>query len=269
MPFKPIFPLVFALSILCSILGGRVAAAQSAESKFHEAVSAFKKGDLKQAKGLFLEVLDLEGANAPALFNLGLIEQKSGRSGMALGLWRKALVIQPEDSPTRAAIDWAKSKLERSEIPHEVELWESLRDMVLSRATLDKFLFVSAALLLAYGWLLLRYFGRRRQALLDERPLPAFPAFAVALAVIFVFSCGLSLAKAIDMKTVRGTILVKKIEARSAPETTATPLFELYEGLEVIVKRVAGDWVQVTYPGAASGWVPKSSLFTTIDKAVP
>jgi tetratricopeptide (TPR) repeat protein len=265
MRFKLILPLVFTLSALCSVLSG-TAHAQSVEAKFETGVSAFKKGDLNAARTSFQEVLDQDAFNARALFNLGLVEQKSGHLGKAIGLWRKALAAHPGDRAPRSAIDWAKTKLERSEIPHEVEAWETLRSAVLARVSIEKFLITSAALLLLSGWLMLRHLGQRRQSALDERPLPPFPTAAAAFAILFAFSTALTAAKAIDMETVRGTILVKKIEARSAPDPAATPLFDLYEGLEVVVKRSAGDWLQVTYPGASSGWIPKSSVLATSDK---
>jgi hypothetical protein len=82
----------------------------------------------------------------------------------------------------------------------------------------------------------------------------------------------LSVAKVIDQSTLRGTIIAKKIESRSTPDMTGTSLFDLYEGLEVIVRQSTDSWVQVTYPGGPTGWIPKDAILTldgTIPSATP
>lgn len=262
MRFKTLFPLVFALSILGSV----VAKAQTAESHFKDGLAAFQKGDVKQARAAFRESLHLDPESPVALYNLALAEQRSGENGLALALWRKALALNPSYRPAENAIQWTKGRLERAEIPHEVEYWESFRKTVLFNTPLSTWVVCSAALLLLGGWLLLRYFGARRRALLEEQPLPPFPTVASVLLAGFLLFVGLSGAKAWDLSIVRGTVLPKKVEARSAPDTSGTPLFDLYEGLEVIVRYRTGDWTQVTYPGGPTGWVPTSAIFATTDK---
>jgi hypothetical protein len=125
----------------------------------------------------------------------------------------------------------------------------------------------SAIFLLTGSWLLLRYFGARRRALLDEQPLPPFPTVGIVLSLGFFVMSFLAVAKAVDQSSLRGTVLPKKIEARSTPDAAGTVLFDLYEGLEVIVQQANDSWIQVTYPGGPTGWVPKSAVFTTRDDA--
>lgn len=261
MRFKAFFPLVFALSIFWTV----GANAQTAESHFRSGLAAFQKGDMKQARTSFLESLQLEPTSPVALYNLALTEQRAGENGMALGLWRKALALHPDYSPADKAIQWTRKHLERPDIPHEVEYWESFRKAALVNVSLTTYVILSASLLLAGGWLMLRFFGTRRRNLLEEKPLPPFPSVATVLLVGFVLFVGLSGAKAWDRAVVRGTVLPKKIEALSTPDQGGTPLFDLYEGLEVIIRHRTGDWTQVTYPGGPTGWIPSSAVFATTD----
>lgn len=254
---------------------------QTAEAFFKNGIIAFQKGDFKQAQTLFRESLKLEENNPIVLHNLAMTAQRSGQMGEALALWRKALALHPGSVPTERAIRWAQGQLERPEVPHETELWEGLRGTALFTVPIGSYIFICALLLLSAGWLILRYFGARRRALLDERPLPPFPVSAMVFTMGFLFFALMSAAKAWDLSTVRGTILPKKIEARSSPDAGATVLFDLYEGLEVIVRtnvttggatgETAGenDWTQVTYPGGPTGWIPRSAVFATTDKVTP
>lgn len=263
MRFTRFFPLVFALAALWT-----GAAFAQADVQFQAGVAAFQKNDLKTARASFEAALKLDPAHVVTLFDLGLLESKEGHNGRAIALWRKALALAPEFRPARDAIDFTRTKLERPEIPHEVETWEQLRDTALANTVLEKYLVLAAVLFFLSVWLFLGYFGAKRRALLDEKPLPGFPFVATLFAVVWVAFTILTIAKILDMQELRGTVVTKKIEARSTPDQAGTPLFDLYEGLEVIVRQTSGDWIQVNYPGGSTGWVPRTSVFTTADRAV-
>jgi tetratricopeptide (TPR) repeat protein len=264
MRFISIFPLVFTLLALCPEVVR--AQAQTKADTFQAGVAAFQKNDLNTARTSFTDVLTQDPNDADALFNLGLVESKAGKPGRALALWRKALVVHPGFAFASHAIDYTRPKLEHPEIPHEVEFSETLRSDLFVPISLSKYLLLDALLLLSAGWLLIRFAGERRRALAEEKPLPGFPAIGVVLAVVFFAISALSVDKAMDASEVRGTIIEKKIEVRSTPDANGTALFDLYEGLEVVVRSSQGDWVQVSYPGGATGWIPKSALFTTRDQ---
>jgi len=276
MRFARIFPLVF--TALAFVSAGESAFSipdsetqsgtkASSEALFQQGLGAFQKADYKQARTAFQEALK-DGDNPVVLFDLGLTEQRLGNNGLALALWRKALAIDPGFARAQQAIAWTRSKLERSEIAHEVELWESLRKHALVTVPLWSYLLSCAVLLLTAGWLCLRYFGLRRQARLDERPMPPPPWLASLCSLGFFIAFFLSGAKIYDQSVERGTIIEKKVEARSSPSADATSLFDLYEGLEVIVRGRSGVWTQVTYPGGSTGWIPSQALLSTNDKAV-
>lgn len=239
----------------------------SSESLFQQGLGAFQKADYKQARLSFQEALQ-SGDNPVVLFDLGLTEQRLGNNGLALALWRKALAIKPNFARAEQAIAWTRPKLEHGEISHEVELWESLRAHALATVPLWYYLLSSALLLLVAGWLGLRYFGLRRQARLDERPMPPLPWLAGFCSLGLLVALFLGGAKIYDQSVERGTIVEKKVEARSSPAADATPLFDLYEGLEVIVHGRSENWTQVTYPGGSTGWIPSQALLATNDKAV-
>ncbi|MES2854563.1 MAG: SH3 domain-containing protein [Bdellovibrionota bacterium] len=244
-------------------------AQESAETSFNAGVAALQKGDATAAATEFRKSIALDADQPVALFNLGVAEQRLGRNGMALGVWRKALALSPEFEPAKNAISWTTRRLERADIASQPEFWESLRSAVLVQTSLLGFIVFLAVLVFAFGWTLLTYFGRRRRALLEETSLPNYPWIPTFFGTLTLIFALLTVAKSLDLEETRGTIIIKKIEARTAPDKNATPLFDLYEGLEVIVRNVSGDWAQVKFPGGSTGWIPREMLFTTAQQVGP
>jgi len=241
----------------------------TASSAFQTGLAAFQKGDFKTARLWFRESLAKDAAQIVVWYDLGLTESRLGNAGLAMAFWRKALAISPTFSAAKYALGYTHAKLEHGDIPHDVETWESLHSDVLVYGSLVQFSFLTAIVFFLAAWLLLMFAGNRRRALLDEKPLPSFPITAILATVAFVSLLTLTICKAIDETDLRATVIVKKIEARALPDATSTPLFDLYEGLEVIVRQSRKEWTQVTYPGGATGWIPRDSLFTNADRFTP
>lgn len=239
------------------------------ETLFLSGLEAVQKSDLKQARESFTAALKQQPGNPILLFNLGYIEHKSGHEGLAIALWRKALAMRPGFHQAADAVRWSTARLDPREISHESELWESFRASFLVGESLNAFLIGTALALAASGWVLLRYAGRRRRARLADEPMPRFPLVGGLSAACLVLFTVLAVSKAYDQQVIRGTIVEKKIAVRSAPDSSATVLFELYEGLEVIVLREQNEWTQVNYPGGATGWLPQAAVFATTETVVP
>ncbi len=239
------------------------AAAASVPASFDTGLAAFQKGDLNQARAIFQMLLKADPSRVAVLYNLGLTEQKSGKRGLALALWRKAQREDPHFAAAARAIAFITPQLEHPEISHDVVLWETWRSALLVNQSLAEYLGLCALLLLLSGFATLRYVGKRRRSLLDDKPLPGLPLSAILGAVFFVVSLVLSIAKIVDSNEVRGTVLPKSVSAKSAPDENGTPLFDLYEGLEVIVRQSHAQWIQVEYPGGSTGWIPRSAVFDT------
>lgn len=229
----------------------------------NEGVAALRKSDYENATKAFEAALAADPENPSALFNLGLTHYKLGNEGKGLALWRKALAISPGFNQAAESIKWAESRLPRSGAHQEFSLWEQFREVFLISIALEGYLALFVGLLAICGWLYLRYFGNRRRALLDERPLPPFPWVAVVLTSLWVCVAFAILAKIYDMTIPRATVVQDKVPVRTAPDAASTTLFELIEGHEVVVRNFSEGWFQVSQPGGLTGWVPVDSVFVT------
>jgi tetratricopeptide (TPR) repeat protein len=238
----------------------------SFEELFKNGVQSYQDGKFEQARDSLLQALDKDPNNVAALTNLALTQFQLGRKGYAVGLLRKALTIDPDFSTSRAALRFILPQLEVKEIPHEIQFWEGLRTQLLEPVPLWAYLFLTALLLFSSGWLSLGFWGQRRRAIRNNDVLPAFPTVAFFLSLGFIFCFSMSALKVYDFQKPRGTVIADKVTVYSAPDEKSASLFDLYAGLEVLVLSINSDWVQVTYPGALSGWVPKATILHTSGK---
>lgn len=241
----------------------------SQPADFPAAVKAFNERRFEEAKQIFL-ALEAEHPNNPTLLlNLGLIAQREKRLGAALGLWRKGLALHPADDALLNAVDWVRPKLPKAEVARRLDLWETWRSSLFGRVSPLATISLSALFLFASGAYLLRWWGARRRAFSDESALPPLPIAGLTLAVLFVFLFSISAAILVDRLDVRGTIVTEKIEVRSAPEPSATTLFEAFEGMEVIVRESRNvetlSWRRITYPGGGTGWIRDFDVFMSTD----
>lgn len=260
-----ILPLVFIGFLFCA--EALHAQGKSPVELHNDGVAALRKSDYPNAQKAFAETLRVAPENASALYNLGLTEYRLGNEGQALGLWRKALAVAPGFAQANHAIDWAKQRLPRSAAPTEFSSWEQFREMFLVTIPISSYLFLIVGLLLACGWLVLRYLGNRRRAILDERPMPPFPWVAAVFATLWICMLGLAGAKFYDSSVLRATVVQEKVPVRTAPDAESTALFDLFEGYEVIVRNSQQGWFQVTQPGGLTGWVPVNTVLVTSAQA--
>lgn len=240
-----------------------VTAQPSFEENFKEGVKLYQSKDFNKALTSFETALKENPHNISLLTNLGLVSFELGKKGLALGFLRRALELDTDFRPAEQAYTYVWSQLEVKELPHRIETYETIRAYFLKQIHLSSFLFLGGLCFFLSGWLLIRYFSQRKKALEEELPLPPFPSVATVLSLFFVGLFILSVLKAYDLTLNRATIVAEKVLMYTAPSENETSLFELSQGLEVIVRKSEADWLQVTYPGGPTGWIKKAELMTT------
>ena len=105
----------------------------------------YRQGELSLAKDTLRKILDqLQKENmspSPSvLTNLGIIEYQQGQVGLALGLWRKALFLDPSLGAAQEALDYGVKNLKVKALPHKETFYESFRENFLVKVSLDFFL---------------------------------------------------------------------------------------------------------------------------------
>lgn len=238
----------------------------SFEEHFRRGTKSYQEKKFEDAILNFEKALELHPENATVLTDLGLSYYQIKKMGLSIAMFRRALFIDPSQSVAEAGLKFVSSQLEVKEIPHQIETYERLRSTVLNSVSLNGFHGLTLLFLFSSGFILLRYFGRRRKAFELEEAPPATPVIGLVILTGFLASVFFTCLKFYDTTIPRATIVAEKVSAQIAPGEDQSALFDLYEGFEVIIRNVANGWIQVSYPGGLTGWVKKDSLISTSGK---
>lgn len=244
--------------------------AEGIPASYTAGLKSYQDSNFEQAKQDFLTALKEEPQNPFINYNLALTEWKLGRTGMSLALLRRAQYVDPTLQEAAEAEALIRESLKVKDLPHQISLWETIRSQLLKNLSTNLLLGTLALILGIVGFTGPRYLGARRRNLEGEaEQIPSPTAFLLssALALFVLITTGL---KFFDLTRTRATIVSQKVEALSGPETGASGLFELFEGLEVIVRRTFLDsnnkeWSHVTYPGGMTGWIASEHLVSHSD----
>ncbi|MGE0529148.1 MAG: SH3 domain-containing protein [Bdellovibrionales bacterium] len=232
---------------------------------FQKGLSAYQNQHYAEARDIFQSLAtDLESRgqiNPRILHNLALTYYKLNQKPLALALWRKALSADANYPPARLGRELLETSLNSR--PWEGSGTRHWIHRVLERVSLYELLWILAAALMIAGGLWIKYFAGRRDALEEERPLPAFPTGAILAGLFVLGSLALVAFKLADVLVARGTIIETQARVRSLPADEGVPLFEISGGTEVQVRRHSGKWIQVQNAEGATGWVRGSEILVT------
>ncbi len=233
----------------------------SEEQQFSNANQLYLTGKYAESAEAYAALFAKEPLSTPLLLNWGLASFQSGKRGLAVGLWRRALVIDPTFSEARSALAYATRSMQLR-APDD-SLWlEGLRQKVLGHVSLNTMLGMTLIFLVLGGWPMVSYLGRRRKALQKELPLPELPWAGALLSLLFIGSLVMTTLKAVERSIPRGTAITS-VSVRSGPSEASSSLFELREGSDVMLRQSKKGWTQIHDPGGMTGWVPEASLFQT------
>jgi len=262
------FALTVVLACLMTFFMVPASYGEEINPTYSAGLKSYQDSNFQQAKQDFGAALQEEPDNPLINYNLALTEWKLGNAGMSLALLRRAQYEDPAFRPAIHAEKFVKESLKVKDLPHQISAWEALRQQVLKPVSLDGFLIATALLLFVVGVSLSKYLGARRRSLEEgDSVTPPSPMISAVSVVLLIAVLSATVMKFFDLSIQRGTIVAPKVEALTGPDSSASVLFELFEGLEVIVRRTFVDsnqkeWAQVTYPGGMTGWIPSENLIS-------
>ncbi len=240
---------------------------QAQTSAFQTGLVNYQNKKYPEAQTSFQDALKDSPNDAAVLTNLGLTAYQLGQKSWAIAYFRRALTFDPSLPAPQQGLNFVFSQLEVKEIPHQIETYESIRDIFLLPAWKYSYFWILAALVFLFFWSLLRYLGQRKQSENEDLPYPPFPWIVVFSGFFSVIFLALALTKMYDLQIPRGTIIDDKVAVQSAPGEGQLSLFEIYGGFEVVIRSHSADWVQITYPGGLTGWIKKTSIYITSGEA--
>ncbi len=189
-------------------------------------------------------------------YNLGNAYFKSGRLGLAIVSYERALKLLPGDDDVRANLAFANTLVSGglAEPPLPLAIgWivDSYRrsDPSALAWTLGLAFFVggiAVSLLLLDRWPALR--------------TPAFGVLVASSAVALVAGASLLVKVRAERGRVDGIVVTENAYVRSGPLESSPRLAEIHEGLKVRIQGEREGFLQVTLANGLTGWLPRGQV---------
>ncbi|RMH56984.1 MAG: tetratricopeptide repeat protein [Candidatus Hydrogenedentota bacterium] len=250
-------------------------AAVGPEVLFRKANALYKEGDYAGAAELYRRVVEADPGNPVALFNLGNTAYRLGHLGRAVVAYRKALLVDPDFTDARKNLAFVrKRRTDKIEIPTP-----SLIAKLLARAQTN----AGTGLLITNG-----LFALVLALLFRFSPLPgdaepesgavegeeseesgegrrsrrgrALRFAAIFLGVLFLGNLLLVVASGTRKERAEAVVVAKEVPVYAEPKETA-PVLTVHDGLEVVIRRSSGSYVEIGIADAPLGWVRSAVLY--------
>jgi len=234
-------------------------AAGTPAQNYNSGNALYAAGNFGDAIKAYQEVLGQGVRNADLYYNLGNACLKAGQLGPAVLAYERALRLKPRDPDIAHNLRYArvqiKGKLPAVERGFWLKLWDQAR---------DSFSLSELLQILSVGWFL---FGGGLAVRIWFRPSWLRLAGAITLGSglgLLILTGPLTAAKLNqEVLTRPAVILEARAEARSGPGENNAELFQLFEGMDVIVKQCDSGSCEVQVPGGLTGWI-KAGTFEII-----
>lgn len=248
-------PLVGHTLRVCMVVVLLVATNLFAAARPDEAVAAFEDANRLYEQGKYDEAIAAysqvtsTGVASPALFfNLGNAYFRSGRIGLAILNYHKALQLSPRDPDVRANLQFVRAAA-LGAAPPPPPYWQR----VVSRLTLNEWALLAGAALWVFAGI-----QAVRQLLaftfLERRLLRIAPAVFLAISIT-----GLGLAWHLSTRP-RAVVIKPDAVLHHGPLDESPSLQTLQDGQELTVLDRKDDWLQVAGAQRGVGWIRNSQV---------
>lgn len=241
------------ITLWLSILLGLTLQAQ--QDQFEQAVMAFNKGSYQESVDLLENISKGDTESVELYYNLGLSHLKLNNLGEGIANLRRTLILSPNHSDARSALDIAKGKISTpiTEIPDFI-LYQAYTDMARSVSINT---WVSIQMIGLFGLILLIYLLLFKYS---SRKLMLYIAIAVtALLTVWSFTNAAYLRNtAINPNLV--VIGQEQTEIFIGADDRSEVLVVVGEGVTARIVDDLADWVKIELADKDIGWVQKNKV---------
>lgn len=233
-------------------------------SAFNTYQKSYQAEDFEAAKNSIEEALKLHTHNSYLIYNLGLTEYKLGKAGLAIGLWRKALSINPQFNEPRQAIDYAVGHMQSKPLTQNTDsTWVWLENLIINYLSFNYLWPAFLICFLIFGVQFIRYLGAKKKAFANDEPSPLLGTKPIVFLVLAICLGFISFFSYSDLISTKGTVTAKTTEIKTGPNADFATLFEVPEGTEVLIRDKENDWYKIEDPVGRIGWAAGAQLFVT------
>ena len=228
--------------------------AQEPATLFQQGVERYRQEDWEGAAKTWESVVSRGEASGELFYNLGNAYHRMGQIGRSILFYERARRLLPRDQDVQSNLGLARmGTVDRIEPPVRLIVWDwvdQVRDYF-SLRELSRLVFGIGGLL-AFAVVLWR-FGPvrfRRQA----------RSLAVGVLVMyFVTTAWYVWRSQLDARAF-AIVIATKVDVYSAPDSAATQVFTLHEGIKVQWLDNLTGWTRIRLPDGRQGWMPTETM---------
>lgn len=233
-------------------------------SAFNTYQKSYQAEDFAAAKSSIEETLKTHTRNSYLIYNLGLTEYKLGKTGLALGLWRKALFINPRFNEPRQAIDFAVSHMQTKPLTQNTDSTLVWLEKLITKYLNFNYLWPAFLIcFFLFGMGLIRYLGAKKKAFENDQASPVLSTKTIVFLVLAICLGVMNFFSYSDLVSTKATVVEKSSPIKTGPNDDFATLFEIPEGTEVLIRDKANDWYKIEDPAGRIGWAQGAQLFVT------
>ena len=231
-----------------------------------QADSAYNKDDYRMAIELYKQSIATVGASADIYFNLGNAYYRSGKPGMAVVCYERALSLDPTDSDARTNLEFVRAQIQ-DKPEDDTAFLASVHKSILSSMTANGWAWTAFVLfLLLLGAVALYIFSRS----VASRKVGFFGG--MVLIVFFLYSLWLAYQSyAVANTHEEAVVIVPSTQLTSAPRasrTSADKVVTIHEGTKVEIidsiatpdDPVSPKWYNVKINNTTKAWLRASDV---------
>jgi tetratricopeptide (TPR) repeat protein len=241
-----------AVILLATLWTARAFCSGALEHDFQKANEHYQNSEYEKAIEDYEKVLAGGVDNAALHYNLGNAYFKTGRLGLAIASYYRALKLDPRNDDIRANLDYAKQFLvDRVDTDAQSPIWEWYRSFVLNYTANEWALFATILFFICGALLSFMIWTRRFSGMLK-----GIFAATVVITVCAAVCTGANVEMNYLMQ--RGAIVVPEVSVRVGPGDDFDEQFLAHEGLTFNIVRQESGWYLGVFANRLKGWVKLS-----------
>jgi hypothetical protein len=246
---------VWILAVCWLVVAVVPVSAGEPENLFRKGNEAYSDGRFMEAAGYYQEILRYGINDARVEYNLANANFKLGHLGEAILHYHRAALLDPTDDEIRGNLEFAEAarvdRIVRPESAAEIRWLVRLQNRIGPdrQVVAVGLLLWAVCLVLAAG---LTFPGRWR----------AWHGWSTAgllfAAILLVGSWWSTMSRLEPNRTV--IVLVDEVRILAGPGENNATLVVAHEGLDLEIRTIREDWIQVALPDGLTGWVPRDTV---------
>lgn len=226
---------------------------QSVVEVYKKANALYRQNQFEQAITLYEKIIVQGHTTTEVYYNLGNCFYKRNNTGKAILYYERAQKLSPDDEDIIHNLKLAQLKT--------VDKLTPVPQLAIT-ATWNKFVSLNSSsgwgvMALCLVWLAFFVFA----AYLFVAQKKFILAFGVLLLLLSVVSGSLAFSqRSSEQNSHDAILLASNATVKSAPDSQATDLFNIHEGIKLQVMDEMGEWQKVRLADGKTGWIEKKTL---------